>query len=398
MIYDYTIAGAGIVGLSTALQLICKYPGSKIALLEKEGSLGLHQTSHNSGVIHAGVYYAPGSLKSRFCLEGNKATRDFCDEHGIKYELCGKLLVATNDLELERMQALWDRTAKSGLERYRLDSKELLSLEPNIRGCGGMLVPSSGIVSYLEVARVMAREFEKHGGKIFYNHEVMDLIEHSRGIVIRTARGQIESNYFIACAGLMADRLVRFLGLNPGFIICPFRGEYYKVDDRLNSMVKHLIYPIPDPAVPFLGIHLTRMIDGSLTVGPNAVLAYKREGYKKLDISLKDLGEMLKHGGIRKVLRTHFKTGLGELKNSLYKKAYLKLVQKYCPSIRSEDLGGYPSGVRAQAVSDDGKLIEDFLFINTQRSLHVCNAPSPAATSSIPIGRHIVDKVAEIFG
>ncbi|AVD81399.1 L-2-hydroxyglutarate oxidase [Pseudomonas sp. SWI6] len=393
--YDFIIIGGGIVGMSTAMQLIQLYPDAKMLLLEKESGPARHQTGHNSGVIHAGVYYTPGSLKARFCLEGNKATKAFCDKHAIRYDECGKLLVATNALEMERMKALWERTAANGLERSWLSAAELREREPNIVGIGGIFVPSSGIVSYAEVTAAMAREFQAAGGEIRYSAQVQGLQEHADQVVVRAGADEFRGRFLITCSGLMADRVVRMLGIEPSFIICPFRGEYYLLPKQHNQIVNHLIYPIPDPSMPFLGVHLTRMIDGTVTVGPNAVLATKREGYRKSDISLPDLFETLTTPGILKVLAKNLRPGLIELKNSLFKGGYLKQVQKYCPSITKADLTDYPAGVRAQAVSRDGKLIDDFLFVNTRRSVNVCNAPSPAATSAIPIGAHIVDKVRE---
>ncbi|MED5609206.1 L-2-hydroxyglutarate oxidase [Pseudomonas sp. JH-2] len=393
--YDFIIIGGGIVGMSTAMQLTQVYPDAKILLLEKEAGPARHQTGHNSGVIHAGVYYTPGSLKAKFCLAGNKATKAFCDKHGIRYDECGKLLVATNELEMERMKALWERTAANGLERHWLSAGELREREPNIVGMGGIFVPSSGIVSYAEVTAAMGREFQATGGEIRYNAEVTALDERADEVVVRTTDNEFRGRYLVTCSGLMADRIVRMLGLQPQFIICPFRGEYYLLPKQHNQIVNHLIYPIPDPSMPFLGVHLTRMIDGTVTVGPNAVLAMKREGYRKRDISLGDLFETLTTPGILKVLAKNLRPGLIEMKNSLFKGGYLKEVQKYCPSIVKADLTEYPAGVRAQAVSRDGKLIDDFLFVNTKRSVNVCNAPSPAATSAIPIGAYIVEKVRE---
>ncbi|MCP1604298.1 L-2-hydroxyglutarate oxidase [Pseudomonas citronellolis] len=393
--YDFIIIGGGIVGMSTAMQLTQVYPDAKILLLEKEAGPAHHQTGHNSGVIHAGVYYTPGSLKAKFCLAGNKATKAFCDKHGIRYDECGKLLVATNELEMERMRALWERTAANGLERHWLSAGELREREPNIVGMGGIFVPSSGIVSYAEVTAAMGREFQAAGGEIRYNAEVTALDERAEEVVVRTTDNEFRGRYLVTCSGLMADRIVRMLGLEPQFIICPFRGEYYLLPKQHNQIVNHLIYPIPDPSMPFLGVHLTRMIDGTVTVGPNAVLAMKREGYRKTDVSLSDLFETLTSPGILKVLAKNLRPGLIEMKNSLFKGGYLKEVQKYCPSIVKSDLTEYPAGVRAQAVSRDGKLIDDFLFVNTRRSVNVCNAPSPAATSAIPIGAYIVEKVRE---
>lgn len=394
-VYDFIIIGGGIVGMSTAMQLTQVYPDAKILLLEKESGPARHQTGHNSGVIHAGVYYTPGSLKAKFCLAGNKATKAFCDKHSIRYDECGKLLVATNELEMQRMGALWERTAANGLERHWLSAGELREREPNIVGMGGIFVPSSGIVSYAEVTAAMGREFQAAGGEIRYNAEVVGLDERADEVVVRTTDNEFRGRYLVTCSGLMADRVVRMLGLEPQFIICPFRGEYYLLPKQHNQIVNHLIYPIPDPSMPFLGVHLTRMIDGTVTVGPNAVLAMKREGYRKTDFSFSDMFETLTSMGILKVLAKNLRPGLIEMKNSLFKGGYLKEVQKYCPSIVKADLTDYPAGVRAQAVSRDGKLIDDFLFVNTKRSVNVCNAPSPAATSAIPIGAYIVEKVRE---
>ncbi|TKU12474.1 L-2-hydroxyglutarate oxidase [Citrobacter sp. wls829] len=392
--YDFVIIGGGIIGMSTAMQLIDVYPDARIALLEKESGPACHQTGHNSGVIHAGVYYTPGSLKAKFCLAGNLATKAFCDQNGIRYDVCGKMLVATSTLEMERMRALWDRTAANGLEREWLNAEELHEREPNITGLGGIFVPSSGIVSYRDVTAAMARIFQAKGGEIVYNAEVSGLKEHAAGVIVHTRQGQeYEGATLISCSGLMADRLVKMLGVEPGFIICPFRGEYFRLAPEHNHIVNHLIYPIPDPSMPFLGVHLTRMIDGSITVGPNAVLAFKREGYRKRDISLSDTLEILGSSGIRRVLQNNLRSGLSEMKNSLCKSGYLRRVQKYCPSLTLKDLQPWPAGVRAQAVSPDGKLIDDFLFVTTPRSIHTCNAPSPAATSALPIGAHIVSKV-----
>lgn len=394
--YDFIIIGGGILGMSTAMQLKRAWPERRMLLLEKEAGPARHQTGHNSGVIHAGVYYTPGSLKARFCLEGNRATKAFCDEHGIAYDTCGKLLVATSELEMERMQALWERTAANGLTREWLSAGELAEREPNITGLGGIFVPSSGIVDYAAVTRAMAAEFERMGGEIRYGAEVTALEERRQEVVVGSRAGEFSGRYLISCSGLMADRVVRLLGQEPGFTICPFRGEYYQLPEKHNGIVNHLIYPIPDPAMPFLGVHLTRMIDGSVTVGPNAVLAFKREGYRRRDVSLGDMARMFSDPGILKVLGRNLRPGLTEMKNSLHKRGYLELVRKYCPSLTLGDLEPYPAGVRAQAVSRDGKLVDDFLFVNTRRTVNVGNAPSPAATSALPIGAHIVDKVREM--
>ena len=391
--WDFIIVGGGILGFSTAMQLQQAYPDKRLLVVEKESGAAQHQTGHNSGVIHAGVYYTPGSLKAKFCLEGNRATREFCDQHNVRYDICGKLLVATNDLEKQRMEALWERTAANGLEREWLEADALKEREPNITGVAGIFVPSSGIVNYAEVTRAMAAEFERLGGEIRFDHCVTGLEERTDEVVVTTQQDTFMGRYLVTCSGLMADRVIRMLGKDPGFTICPFRGEYYLLPEHHNQIVNHLIYPIPDPAMPFLGVHLTRMIDGTVTVGPNAVLALKREGYRKQDMSLKDMGQMFTHPGILKVLGKHLKPGLFEMKNSLYKRGYLELVRKYCPSLTLQDLTPYPAGVRAQAVSNNGKLVDDFLFVNTKRTVNVGNAPSPAATSALPIGAHIVEQV-----
>ncbi|CBV41409.1 L-2-hydroxyglutarate oxidase [Halomonas elongata] len=391
--HDFIIIGGGILGMSTAMQLKQAYPDRRMLLVEKEQAPACHQSGHNSGVIHAGVYYTPGSLKARFCLAGNRATREFCEAHGVAYEICGKLLVATSELEKQRMEALWERTAANGLEREWLSGEALREREPNITGIGGIFVPSSGIVDYAAVTRAMAAEFERLGGEIRYGAEVSGLEERRREVVVTTSQGECTGRYLVTCSGLMADRVIRMLGQKPGFTICPFRGEYYVLPERHNDIVNHLIYPIPDPSMPFLGVHLTRMIDGSVTVGPNAVLAFKREGYRRRDVSLRDLAGMAANPGLLKVLGSNLRPGLAEMKNSLHKRGYLELVRKYCPSLSLDDLEPYPAGVRAQAVSRDGKLVDDFLFVNTPRTLNVGNAPSPAATSALPIGAHIVEKL-----
>lgn len=395
MTTDILIIGAGIVGLATAYELRRRFPHLHLTVVEKEARPAVHQTGHNSGVIHAGVYYAPGSRKAQLCLAGNAATRAFCDEHAIPYDNCGKLLVATNADELARMKALFERSAQNGLERHWWSAEELAEREPNITGVAAFFVPSTGIVSYRQICEKMAELLAKDGMDIRFSHDVTAISEHADGITVQAGEQEIHARYLIACAGLHADRIAALSGLAPDFRICPFRGEYYQLPAKHNAIVKHLIYPIPDPGVPFLGVHLTRMIDGSVTVGPSAVLAMAREGYRKRDINPRELLAMLAYPGIRKVLRANWKHGLKEQKNAWWKRGYLREVQKYCPQITLADLQPYPAGVRAQAVSHDGKLVEDFHWLRSARSLHVCNAPSPAATSAIPIGREIVAQIAE---
>lgn len=397
--YDYIIIGGGIVGLSTAWQLKQANPDKSILLIEKEDGYARHQTGHNSGVIHAGVYYAPGSLKAQFCKEGVAATMAFCDKHGIKYEQCGKLLVATNELEFERMKALYERCQQNEIEVEWLDADALKQREPNIVGVGALFVPTTGIVSYTQVCNKMAEEFIALGGVVKLSHTVTSIDETADKVTVHTTQGgqsvSFDGQFLIACAGLAADRVAKMMDIAIDFQIIPYRGEYYQLPPKHNQIVNHLIYPIPDPDLPFLGVHLTRMIDGSVTVGPNAVQGFKREGYGRLNFSLVDTMQMLLFPGFWKVTMKHLSSGIQETMDSWFKSGYLKRVQKYCPQITVDDLKPYPAGIRAQAVMADGSLVHDFLFANSTRSLHVCNAPSPAATSAIPIGRYICQKVKE---
>ena len=399
MTYDYIIIGGGIVGISTAWQLQQRFPEKDILLLEKESVYSKHQTGHNSGVIHAGVYYAPGSLKAKFCKAGVAATMAFCDQNDVPYDRCGKLLVATNKLEMERMHALFERCQRNEIDVELLDAEQLKSYEPNIVGLGGIFVKETAIVDYQQVATKMVNRFIELGGDARLNHKVVALSESADDVTVVVLHNEkkvtFKGRFLITCSGLMADRTTKMLGIPTDFQIIPFRGECYQLAAKYNQIVNHLIYPIPDPGLPFLGVHLTRMIDGSVTVGPNAVLGWKREGYGKINISLRDIWDMVTFGGFWRLLKSHFKTGLIETRNSLWKPGYLKLVQKYCPQLQVSDLKPYPSGIRAQAVMKDGSLVHDFLFAESPLSLHVCNAPSPAATSAIPIGGYICDKVIE---
>lgn len=396
--FDYVIVGGGIVGVSTAWQLKQQYPDKSILLVEKEAGFSRHQTGHNSGVIHAGVYYAPGSLKADFCKRGVERTLSFCAKHDIPVENCGKLLVATNEVEFERMQALFERCLQNELDVELLDAAQLKLAEPNITGLGAIYVKATSIVNYRLVTEKMAEEFKALGGEVCLSTEVVGLNETEQEISVQCRyKGSpitFHSQFLVSCSGLMADRMTKMLGLATDFQIIPYRGEYYRLAPKHNQVVKHLIYPIPDPELPFLGVHLTRMIDGSVTVGPNAVQGFKREGYGKVNISVRDVWEMLSFSGFWKVTAKNLKTGLVEMKNSLWKPGYLQLVRKYCPSIELADLQPYPAGIRAQAVLSDGTLVHDFLFAESPRSLHVCNAPSPAATSAMPIGEYICQKVA----
>ena len=395
MIYDFIVIGGGIVGISTAWQLKKRCRDKHILVLEKEPQPALHQTGHNSGVIHAGVYYQPGSLKAKFCMRGAAQTIAFCQEYGLPYEQCGKLLVATNPLEYRRMEALEKRCIKNGIDNRRLSEAELRKREPAITGDGALFIPATGITDYRKITVKMAELFVGLGGKIRLGTEVKAIQERTDAIDISLGTETVTGRYVVACGGLMADRLARMMQIDIDFRIIPFRGEYYQLPAKHKKIINHLIYPIPDPDLPFLGVHLTRMIDGSVTLGPNAVLGWKREGYGRFNLNLRDVREMLIFPGFWKVVKSNLKSGIDEVLDSLYLLGYLKRVQKYCPQLKRSDLNPHPTGIRAQAVKRDGSLVHDFLFAETRRSLHVCNAPSPAATSALPIGDYLCQKVAK---
>ncbi|PLX99540.1 MAG: L-2-hydroxyglutarate oxidase [Desulfuromonas sp.] len=391
--YDFIVIGGGIVGLATARELQRRFPGATLAVLEKEKELAQHQTAHNSGVIHAGVYYAPGSLKARFCREGNRETKAFCREHDIEFRETGKILVATEEEEIERLQDLFRRCEINGIEIEELSGAQLREMEPNVVGIAGAWVPSTGIVDFRQVALKLAEEVVANGGEIVTNCLVQGLREID-GVELQTSIDLFSCKFLVGCAGLHSDRLIRMLGRDPGLKVIPFRGEYFVLPRSKSQIVTHPIYPIPNPELPFLGIHLTPMIDGSLTVGPNATLALAREGYSRWALNAADMFEMFTYPGLYRLVARYPMPTLMELKNSLFKPGYLKLVQRYCPEIQLSDLSPYPAGVRAQAVRADGTTLDDFLFVEGESALIVGNAPSPAATSAMPIARHIVDKVS----
>jgi L-2-hydroxyglutarate oxidase len=394
MIFDYCIIGGGIVGLATAMRLLEDRPGSSLILLEKEDRLGKHQTGHNSGVIHAGIYYPPGSLKAELCRKGAEATKAFCAENGIRFETCGKLLIATSDLEMQRMNTLHERSKQNMIEVHRVSEGELREREPNISGRGALFVPSTGIVSYAEVCQAMGRRIVALGGEIRLSTRVTDIHETADAVDIASDGESWRAKKLVACAGLQSDRLAILAGLAIEHRIVPFRGEYFRLPANKNDIVRHLIYPVPDPALPFLGVHLTRMIDGSVTVGPNAVIGFAREGYPRLSVNLADMADYALFPGFWKTVFANRKSAVTELRNSLWKSGYLEECRKYCPSLTMADLLPYEAGIRAQAVRKDGALIHDFLFAETDRMLHVCNAPSPAATSAIPIAEMIASRLA----
>ena len=394
--YDFIVIGGGIVGLATARQLQQQFSGATVVVLEKEKKLAAHQTGHNSGIIHAGVYYAPGSLKARFCREGNRDTKQFCQEHNIPYRVTGKLLVATDERDAERMEDLLERCRINEIETEVFDQQQLHEFEPNVVGVAATWVPSSGIVDFEQVTNKLAEQVIAGGGEI-YTHCLVTALKETSGIEVTTSLGNFSGKFLVSCAGLHSDRVIRMLGQQPTFKILPFRGEYFKLPVEKSEIVTHPIYPIPDPELPFLGIHLTPMIDGSLTVGPNATLAMAREGYSRWTINFRDLAEMLSYAGLYRLVMKYPLPTLIELKNSLYRPGYLKQVNRYCPKVTLNDLLPYPAGVRAQAVKPDGTTLDDFLFVETERTLIVGNAPSPAATSAMPIARYICEKVGKLI-
>jgi L-2-hydroxyglutarate oxidase len=396
MRFEYCVVGGGIVGLATARELLLRHPGASLVLLEKESALATHQSGHNSGVIHAGVYYTPGSLKARLCREGNRDTREFCTTHAIPFELCGKLIVATNPLELERLADLRARCVANHIATEELAGTGLRQLEPHIAGIAGLLVPDTGIVDYRRVALALADEIHRLGGEIQCSAQVRGIDERDTHVEISLLDGEpLQSGRLIVCAGLQSDRLAQLAGLRPGLRIVPFRGEYFKLAPSKSSIVRHLIYPVPDPTLPFLGVHLTRMVGGEITVGPNAVLGFSREGYGRFSFDLRDSAHTLSFPGFWRLLGRHWRSALSELRGSLLRGRYLEACRKYCPELKVEDLLPYRAGIRAQAVMTDGTLVHDFLFADTPRQVHVLNAPSPAATAALPIARMIVARALQ---
>lgn len=390
--YDFCVIGGGIVGTATALKILEARPGASLLLLEKADRLGTHQTGHNSGVIHSGIYYAPGSLKAELSRRGAQATKEFAAEHGIPFDECGKLLVATDELEHRRMTALYERSKVNGLDVEVLDAAELHRREPNVAGIGALFVPTTGIIDFGRVTQVMGELVRSRGGEIVTGVQVTGIEESAARVTVSAGERTWSAERLVVCGGLQSDRLARLAGVQTDVAIVPFRGEYYRLPDSRAGLVKHLIYPIPDPDLPFLGVHLSPMIDGSLTVGPNAVLGLSREGYRKGSVKVRDVAEYAAFPGLWRVARTHLRTGVREVRNSLWRRGYLRECQKYCPQLTLDDLQPREAGIRAQAVLRDGTLVHDFMIEETPRSVHVLNAPSPAATSALPIGELIAGK------
>ncbi|MBD8067923.1 L-2-hydroxyglutarate oxidase [Bacillus sp. PS06] len=391
MLYDYIVIGGGIVGLSTAYALKKKYPHAKILIVEKEETVAAHQTGRNSGVIHSGIYYKPGSLKARLAQEGSRTLINFCQQNEIEFEICGKLIVATDQEELLHMDNLYHRGLKNGLSIKKIGIEEMKEYEPNVAGIAAIHVPTAGIVNYKKVAQSMVRYILENGGELKTNTKVENIIEQEKEIVLETSNGTFHTSYLINCAGLFSDRMVKLQGIDPQLKIIPFRGEYFELKDEKKNLVNNLIYPVPNPKFPFLGVHLTRMIDGSIHVGPNAVLAFKREGYKKTDFNMKDFFEVMTYPPFWQIAKKNLTYGMGEMYRSINKKQFLTAVQKLVPAVQIDDLIPSNAGVRAQALTNEGELLDDFKMIRGNRSIHVCNAPSPAATASLSIGEEIVE-------
>ncbi len=394
--FDFAVIGGGIVGLSSALALGRRFPSASIVLLEKEQSLAAHQTGHNSGVIHSGIYYKPGSMKARLARDGNRAMVEFCIEHGIPHDICGKIIVATSESELPRLANLHERAVQNDVGVEKLSPEQVREIEPHVSCVGGLRVPSTGIVSYTAVCLKFNELIQEQGGEVRTGCRAEKITDDGSAKVITTSGGEVRARFLINCGGLHSDRIARMSGVDPKAKIVPFRGEYYELVPERRQLVKHLIYPVPDPAFPFLGVHFTRMIDGSVHAGPNAVLSFKREGYRKQDINIRDLAEVLAFKGFWKLARKHARSGWDEIVRSFSKAAFVRSLQQLIPEVRAEDLVPTHAGVRAQALLDDGRLVDDFLIIPDHRALHVCNAPSPAATASIEIGHAIAAQVPEI--
>jgi (S)-2-hydroxyglutarate dehydrogenase len=402
--YDLTIIGGGIIGLATAMKITEAYPRTTLLVLEKELNLAQHQTGHNSGVIHSGLYYRPGSLKARTCVVGRKTLIEFCNDKSIPYELCGKVVVATTDQELPRLEELHRRGVANGLERLEMIGPERLKeIEPYTLGVKALIVPATGIIDYKKVAAAYAEKIRTAGGDIRTSHTVVGILRGTEEIILQTSAGDYRTKYLINCCGLQSDLVAKMMEKSDGanqaedHRIIPFRGEYYKIAPAKSFLVRNLIYPVPDPSFPFLGVHFTRMIGGGVEAGPNAVLAFAREGYRKTDINIRDLAKTLSFKGFWAMTGKYWQTGFGELYRSLSKSAFVRALQKLLPEITENDLIPGGAGVRAQAVSATGALVDDFVIKQSRNAIHVLNAPSPGATASLAIGQSIAEMAGKQF-
>ena len=396
---DVTVIGGGIVGLATALKIKQQRPMFSVVVLEKEGQVAAHQTGHNSGVIHSGLYYKPGSLKAINCIEGYRMLLDFCDQENVPYDLCGKIVVATKPDEVGQLDTLFERGQQNGLGGLRrISTSEMREIEPHVSGVSGIFVPQTGIIDYTQVTKAYARKFRELGGELHLGERVEQITVGTSLSVVVTDKSRYETKLVVNCAGLQSDKIAQLTQREPiDLQIIPFRGEYFKLKPEKQYLVKNLIYPVPDPKFPFLGVHFTRMIHGGVEAGPNAVLAFKREGYKKSDVNLREFYETLAWPGFQKVALKYWQMGLGEMYRSFSKPAFTKALQELIPAIQEDDLIEGGAGVRAQACDRTGGLLDDFSIIETDRAINVCNAPSPAATSSLSIGKAVAEKVLARF-
>lgn len=392
---DVAVIGGGIVGMATAAELLRR--GRSVVVLEAEKTLGEHQTGRNSGVIHSGIYYKPGSFKARLCAAGREAMFRFCEEHDVAHERCGKVIVATKLELVPMLDELERRGRANGLEPVRMSAEEVKEREPHVRCLAGLFVKETGIVRFAHVLEALAADVEKSGGEVKMDARVEGIARDGRAFVLRTKTGEVRATNLVNCAGLQCDRIARMAGADPELTIVPFRGEYYDLEGAARSLCKHLVYPVPDPRYPFLGVHLTRAPDGTVEAGPNAVLAWKREGYAKTDFSLDDTMELFAFRGFWQMASRHMRTAIFEMHRSLSKPAFVRAVQELVPEMRAEDLVPGRAGVRAQAVLPDGSLVDDFRFAEGQGMLHVLNAPSPAATASLAIAKHIATEAERVF-
>ena len=395
---DIIVIGGGILGLATAYQFCCEYPRLSITVLEKESQLAMHQTGHNSGVLHTGIYYKPGSLKALNCREGKSRMEDFCRREGIGFEVCGKVIVAVKENELPVLEMIYQRGRTNGVSCEMISSEKLRELEPYVAGIKAIHVPEAGIVDYMKVCEKLAERIrELEGNRIVCSEKVIGVRQTDNRVVVQTQESEYEGQLLVNCAGLHSDKITS-MTQTPDAKIIPFRGEYYMVRPEKNYLCRNLIYPVPDPEFPFLGVHFTRMINGTLECGPNAVLAFAREGYTKSKINILELAEILSYRGFLKLAIKYWSAGAGEMWRSFSKAAFVKALQRLIPEIKADDLESAPSGIRAQAVKPNGKLVDDFLIQQNGNIINVCNAPSPAATSSLNIGKHIVGIVGARFG
>lgn len=398
MIYDFTIAGAGIVGLSTAYKLSLKYPDAKILVVDKEDRVAAHQTGHNSGVIHSGIYYKPGSYRAKNCVDGRHQLVAFCQENDVAYELCGKVIVASDEGEMPRLEKIYQRGIENGIEDVKmLSGDELREIEPYAAGVQAIHVPCAGIVDFPGVCLKLAEKLTASGNDVLFSYEVKSVVQTNGILTVHTQTSSIQTRFFINCTGLHSDRVAKNSGIQSPIKIVPFRGEYFELTPEAAQKVNGLIYPLPNPDFPFLGVHFTRMALGGVECGPNAVFSFKREGYKKTSFNVQDTIETVDFPGFWSLSRKHWKTGLDEMFRSFNKGGFLKKLQKLIPSISKSDLIGSPSGVRAMALKPDGEILDDFYFETTDNEIHVLNAPSPAATAGLSIGDEIVKRAENAF-